>query len=32
MSMTYGRENHKADVLVIGSGIGGLTAAVSIKE
>jgi len=32
MDMTYGRENHKADVLIIGGGIGGLTAAVSIKE
>jgi C-terminal processing protease CtpA/Prc len=32
MDITYGRENHKSDVLVIGGGIGGLTAAVSIKE
>jgi succinate dehydrogenase/fumarate reductase flavoprotein subunit len=32
MDITYGRENHTADILVIGGGIGGLTAAVSIKE
>ncbi|NLO48538.1 MAG: FAD-binding protein [Clostridiales bacterium] len=32
MELKYGRENHSADVLVIGGGIGGLTAAVSIKE
>lgn len=32
MDTTYGRENYKADVLVIGGGIGGLAAAVSIKE
>ena len=32
MDTRYGRENHKADVLIIGGGIGGLTAAVSIKE
>jgi succinate dehydrogenase/fumarate reductase flavoprotein subunit len=32
MDITYGRENHKADILIIGGGIGGLTAAVSIKE
>ena len=32
MNVTYGRENHKADILIIGGGIGGLTAAVSVKE
>ncbi len=32
MEKAFGRENHKADVLVIGGGIGGLTAAISIKE
>ncbi len=32
METTYGRENYKADVLVVGGGIGGLAAAVSIKE
>ncbi len=32
MDMTYGREDHKTDVLVVGGGIGGLAAAVSIKE
>lgn len=32
MEMKYGRENYSADVLVIGGGIAGLTAAVSIKE
>ena len=32
MSMKYGREDYKADVLIVGGGIAGLTAAVSIKE
>jgi succinate dehydrogenase/fumarate reductase flavoprotein subunit len=32
MATTYGRENHSADILIIGGGIAGLTAAVSIKE
>jgi succinate dehydrogenase/fumarate reductase flavoprotein subunit len=32
MKTTYGRDDHKSDVLIIGGGIGGLTAAVSIKE
>ena len=32
MDFTYGRENHQSDILVIGGGIGGLTAAVAIKE
>jgi succinate dehydrogenase/fumarate reductase flavoprotein subunit len=32
MELKYGCENYSTDVLVIGGGIGGLTAAVSIKE
>ncbi len=32
MELKYGRENYSADVLIIGGGIAGLTAAVSIKE
>ena len=32
MELKYGRESYSSDVLVIGGGIGGLTAAVSIKE
>jgi succinate dehydrogenase/fumarate reductase flavoprotein subunit len=32
MDTKFGRENIKTDVLIIGGGIGGLTAAVSIKE
>lgn len=32
MEYKYGRENVEADVLIIGGGIGGLTAAISIKE
>jgi succinate dehydrogenase/fumarate reductase flavoprotein subunit len=32
MEFKYGRENYTVDVLVVGGGIGGLTAAVSIKE
>ena len=32
MEMKYGCENYSADILVVGGGIAGLTAAVSIKE
>lgn len=32
MDTMYGREDHRADVLIIGGGIAGLAAAVSIKE
>ena len=32
MIVEYGHETKRTDVLVIGGGIGGLTAAVSIKE
>jgi succinate dehydrogenase/fumarate reductase flavoprotein subunit len=32
MVTTYAREHHQADILIIGGGIAGLTAAVSVKE